>query len=360
MRVGLVVPGFSADATDWCIPALRHLARSLAARDDVRVVTLRYPYRAGRYTVDGAEVIALGGALSRRAATAELWRTALDMLGREHRRHPFDVLHAFWATESGLLAAMAGRLLRIPTLVSLAGGELVALRDIGYGDQRIAWERLKVSASLQLATAASAGSKLLAERARRRYPSMSVHVAPLGVDTLLFSADGSASSTRVVHVGTLTPVKDQATLLRAFALARRQHADACLEIVGVGPLSAQLEELASNLGLNGSVRFVGDVDHAALPAVYRGARVSVVSSRHEAQSMVALEAIACGVPLVGTRVGVVPEVTDAVVPVRDHVALARAIINALERPSPLEMPARFALDATTNRFRQLYTSLSAR
>ena len=48
-------------------------------------------------------------------------------LARQHRRGRIDALHAFWATEAGALAAVAGRLLRIPTIVSLAGGELANL-----------------------------------------------------------------------------------------------------------------------------------------------------------------------------------------------------------------------------------------
>src|SRR5712691_5052833 len=72
MRVGLVVPGFSADADDWCIPALRHLARTLARTDDVRVVAVRYPYRAARYSVEGASVIAIGGAEARGGAALEV------------------------------------------------------------------------------------------------------------------------------------------------------------------------------------------------------------------------------------------------------------------------------------------------
>jgi hypothetical protein len=131
MNIGLVVPGFSADADDWCIPALRHLARALAAGDDVRVVAVRYPYTAGRYSVEGADVVAIGGADRRGLATFEVWRRTLGVLRAEHRRQPFDVLHAFWATESGLLTAIAGRLLHVPTLVSLAGGELVSLPAIG-------------------------------------------------------------------------------------------------------------------------------------------------------------------------------------------------------------------------------------
>src|ERR1700682_1934751 len=101
MRVGMVVPGFSANADDWCIPALRHLARALATHDDLRVIAVRYPYRASRYNVEGADVIAVGGAERRGAATLGVWGRTLNVLRSEHRRRAFDVLHGFWATESG-------------------------------------------------------------------------------------------------------------------------------------------------------------------------------------------------------------------------------------------------------------------
>src|SRR5690242_17359211 len=107
MRVGLVVPGFSSDASDWCIPALRHLARELARTDQVRVITIRYPYRADRYCIDQTEVLALGGADRRGLGATAVWRSTLRVLSAEHQRQPFDVLHAFWATESGLLASLA-------------------------------------------------------------------------------------------------------------------------------------------------------------------------------------------------------------------------------------------------------------
>jgi len=62
MRIALIVPGFSADEQDWCIPALRNLASELARTDEVVVIALRYPHQAARYTAFGARVIAIGGA----------------------------------------------------------------------------------------------------------------------------------------------------------------------------------------------------------------------------------------------------------------------------------------------------------
>jgi glycosyltransferase involved in cell wall biosynthesis len=383
MRVGLVVPGFSANAEDWCIPALRHLARSLATHDDLRVIAVRYPYRASRYEIEGADVIAVGGAERRGTATLGLWRRILATLRDEHRRRPFDVLHAFWATESGLLTAIAGKLLRIPTVVSLAGGELVALPDIGYGDQRVAWERLKVRASLRLASAVTAGSNsLLALAAGHvRLAHNRLHRAPLGVELDLFKPGpdengysagaepgrpAEAGPPRFVHVATLTRIKDQATLLRAFSILRRRVADATLDIVGNGPLQPELTKLACELGVAQAVRFRGNVDHGELPRVYRAGSAFVLSSRHEAQGMVAIEAAACGVPVVGTCVGVIPELAtspDAIVPVGAVEALAAALFASCAHASSAGRARRdqewvrteFGLEPCVARFRSLYS-----
>src|SRR5687768_9575063 len=113
MKIALIVPGFSADERDWCIPVLRNLVGELARGDEVVVFALRYPYRAGSYGAFGARVIALGGARARGAGSAGLWRRALGALRAEHRRGRFELLHAFWATEAGALTAVAGRLLRV-------------------------------------------------------------------------------------------------------------------------------------------------------------------------------------------------------------------------------------------------------
>src|SRR5690606_30167599 len=97
----------------------------------------------------GSAVHPLGaGSYVRGGRRLKLWWDALRLVERLHRQQPFDVLHAMWADETGLLAAWAGRLLGIPIIVSILGGELVGLRDIDYGLQRSRFSRWVVGQAL--------------------------------------------------------------------------------------------------------------------------------------------------------------------------------------------------------------------
>src|SRR3989442_7000584 len=117
MRIGLVVPGFSGDPGDWCIPAMRHLVVRLAGTADVHIFALRYPDRRGPYGIFGAQVTALGGGDATGGGSARPWQRTPSAIVAEHRRRPFDVLHAFLASEPGSVTALARRALPIPTLV---------------------------------------------------------------------------------------------------------------------------------------------------------------------------------------------------------------------------------------------------
>ncbi|MBV9174172.1 MAG: glycosyltransferase family 4 protein [Chloroflexi bacterium] len=263
------------------------------------------------------------------------------------------------------MATVAGRLLRVPVLVSVAGGELARLPHIGYGDQLRAWERLKVAAALRLATALSAGS-MQQVLSVARHARCEVAYAPLGVDLSRFSCAPKKPGARLLHVGALVPVKDQSTLLRAFANTRRLRSDASLEVVGDGPLRRSLEQLAIRSGVADAVRFRGATDHAALPRAYGQADVFVLSSVHEAQGMVVLEAAACGVATVGTQVGVVPELAPSAAVAAPAEQLSDALLRVLDdgdRRASLGEAAHerilsdFGLERCVARFRALYEQL---
>ncbi len=369
MNIGIVVPGFSASESDWCIPALLSLVRELGKTHRVRVFALRYPHRRGAYTIFSSKVEAFGGAQARGLARLPLIRRAIASIRREHRLEPFDVLHAFWADEPGFVAVRAARSLGIPSVVTLLGGELSSLPEIGYGGRRSRLNRLLAARALAGATRVTAGSTTMAALAR---PRAEPKLLPIGVDLERFCPGEASPSllsggTRLLHVASLVPVKDQKTLLQAFAQVSRAVPDAALNVVGSGPLEKDLRSLSTALGVDGKVVFHGAVAHDLLPYYYRSADLAVMSSLHEGLHWVTLEAAACGRTTVGTRVGVVADLVPATtaVPCGDAQALAAGILEALDDRTRLrargllarsEAVRRYSLAGTVKALTALYAT----
>jgi len=369
VNIGILIPGFSAHDGDWAIPVQQHLARELAKTDHVRVVALRYPPRRDPYMVSGAHVYAIGaGSAARGLQRFQLWTNALKLIRRLHREKPFDVLHAMWADETGLIAGWAGRLLGIPVVVSILGGELIGLPDIRYGLQLSRFSRWVVGQALNNADAvivASSYVRRLIVQAGYRIPDSRLITGTLGVDTTLFTpAAVPADPRRLINVASLVPVKDQETLFRAVALLP----DVTLDMVGSGSLRQPLTALATHLGISDRVRWHGDVYHPELPALYQQAGIKVLTSRHEILAMSTLEAAACGLPVITTEVGTIPDHPDIgiTVPVGNHKALADAIYKLIYDPQRLDnlrQSARaaavrdFSITGTAEHQRTLYKQL---
>jgi glycosyltransferase involved in cell wall biosynthesis len=115
----------------------------------------------------------------------------------------------------------------------------------------------------------------------------------------------------VGNVGRLHPDKDQVTLLRGFAQALPQLPNASLLVImGNGRLEGALKALAHELGIAGSVRFLGQVPHGR--RYFKAFDVFALASDHEPFGMVLLEAMAAGVPLICTACGGGREVVEGV------------------------------------------------
>jgi glycosyltransferase involved in cell wall biosynthesis len=343
--------------------------RELGRNHRVRVFALRYPHRRARYAIFSSTVEAFGGAGARGLARLPLLMRAIATIRREHARVPFDVLHAFWADEPGFVAVRAARSVGISSVVTLLGGELVSLPEIGYGGRRSRLNRFLAARALAGASRVTAGSTSLASLAR---PRAEASILPIGVDLERFSPGEASPSllegkTRLLHVASLVPVKDQRTLLRAFARVGGAVPDAALNVVGSGPLEGELKSLSAALGIERRVVFHGAVAHDRLPAYYRSADLAVMSSLHEGQHWVTLEAAACGRTTVGTRVGVVADLVPATiaVPPGDPDALASGILDALSDRTRLrargllarsEVVARYSLSGTLKALTSLYAS----
>jgi glycosyltransferase involved in cell wall biosynthesis len=339
MKVGLVVPGFSSDATDWCIPVLVDVVRELSRRARVFILTLRYPPQRDHYSLHGAQVQTLGKGSSG-LRRAELLSRGVAALCAEHRRERLDVLHGLWADEPGAIAVTAARLLRIPSVVSVMGGELVAMPDIGYGGSLSSLNRLLIAYALRSADRVTTGSSAVERLVRCALPPHhhgKIRRIVWGIDSSLFPAAAPprelAGSFRVLSVGSLVPVKDHPMLLRAFARLREHEPAAHLHLVGDGPMRAPLNILAIDLGLADAVTFHGYVPRQELASFYRAGHTLAVSSQYEAQHVGVLEAATCCLPIVGTAVGIVPDLAPEAalaVPIGAELELAEALATLLD------------------------------
>jgi glycosyltransferase involved in cell wall biosynthesis len=122
-------------------------------------------------------------------------------------------------------------------------------------------------------------------------------------------------------------------LLKSLPTVLRRHR-VVLKVIGTGPRLNQYQRLARDLGVAEQVRFLGFVEHQDMPRHYQQADLFVLPSRRESFGLVLAEAMACGLPVVATRAGAIPEVvedgtTGALVPPDDPAALASAVLSLL-------------------------------
>ncbi len=153
-------------------------------------------------------------------------------------------------------------------------------------------------------------------------PPEKAALIPCGIDRNLFRPSvrqkskeqlGLADRSVILAVGRIEPVKGFDLVIEAAGLLPREN-DFRVIIAGGDDQGcsqvAALEESAAALGLAGKVKFAGLVEHSCLPLYYSAADVTVMPSHYESFGLTALESIACGTPLVGAPVGVLPELIN--------------------------------------------------
>jgi glycosyltransferase involved in cell wall biosynthesis len=149
------------------------------------------------------------------------------------------------------------------------------------------------------------------------------------------TALGIGESPALLFIGSLTPFKGIDDLCKAFVRVRARIPDVVLVVVGSGPQSAHLHQIAVGLDDPSAVVVVGRVEHARVPELLSVADALVVPSRNEGIPRVILEALAMQVPVVATDVGGVSELirdeeTGLLVPPGDQEKLVLALCKILE------------------------------
>jgi glycosyltransferase involved in cell wall biosynthesis len=283
---------------------------------------------------------------------------------RERWRHDRpDVVHALRWT-SGLAALAAARDLCVPVVQSFDSLGVAEQRHRmiprGTGIERI---RLEPAIGRSANAVVAASSDEESDLTRLGVPRRSIKVIPYGVDTDEFSPEGPAaartSRPRLVTVTDLEEHEALGTLLRALS----KVPDAELVVAG-GPPSAELRgdlayrrlaKLAHSLELSGRVFFAGQVGRGALPALLRSADLLVSLGEYEPSALTALQAMACGTPVIATPVGgqidaVIDGTTGILVPPGRPALLAHRIRQLLAHPMLLEAYSMAAADRVRSRY----------
>lgn len=256
-------------------------------------------------------------------------RTALRRIVREF--HP-DVMNAHYASGYGTLAVRDSN---VPLVLNVWGSDVYEFPDAGPV------QRWLLRRNLRRADAVVSTSEVMARRTSEVCPGLGpITVVPFGVDVECFSPIRHAESDELVigTVKTLAPKYGVDTLLRALNLLRDQQPKRKLRsrIVGGGSQEGELKQLAKQLALNEATEFVGSVPHDAVPGELRKLDVYVALSRTHSESfgVAIIEASACGLPVVVSNVGGLPEVvedgvTGFIVPPEDPLAAANALEQLL-------------------------------
>lgn len=248
----------------------------------------------------------------------------------------FDVIDAHFFFPDGVAATLLGRWLAKPVLITARGSDITYWPRWMLPRQMIRW-------AAGTADCCAAVSRALAdETVRLGFASQPPRVLRNGVDLELFHPEGRTEARAelgfegrvVLSVGNLVELKGHHLAIEALA----NVADTALVIVGSGPEEARLRALAARLGMSERVRFVAVVTQTDLRRYYAAADLLVLASSREGWPNVLLEAMACGTPVVATRVWGMPEVVAApeaglLVPERSVPAL-RAGIEALLAAPP--------------------------
>jgi 1,4-alpha-glucan branching enzyme len=173
----------------------------------------------------------------------------------------------------------------------------------------------------------------------RRLPMHRLEVLPNGVNPALFrpARDWPSDGGYVLFVGRFVPHKGVDFLLRAFGVLLRRYPESRLVIAGEGLFDLYFRRVVRFLGFPDRVTFLDWQRGANLVELYQKAQVVVVPSHYEPFGLVALEAMACGRPVVASRVGGLQEfvqhgVQGYLVKSSDYLDLARRLAMLMESP----------------------------
>jgi glycosyltransferase involved in cell wall biosynthesis len=396
MNIALLTEKYTPDIGGLAISTER-LARLLtSAGHNVRVFapTLNLPPSEKRTLISSGVSVTRSGARKRVDDTLVDW---FEIIIEQHKREPFNILHAYFLTQAGFVAAYAGKYLNIPSVVSIRGNDI----------ERAAFDLSRFSHTmfaLQNASAVTTNARELVKKTKALF-DREIHLIPNGIDAehfkpternealaealgltrnvTLSASEGSLSlnsetltctcvrrkrrsqqtlpqsdMTSVIgFVGELREKKGLQILLSAYAQVAKIQPTAFLMIVGEVRQGEDKQTFDDFRCANPQlpITVTGYISHNELPSYYSLIDIFVHPSLRDGMPNALLEAMACGKAVVATPVGGILDVLEdgkngVIVNVNDVNRLAEKIIELLDDPAKRNFLGKNARDTVLKKF----------
>lgn len=256
----------------------------------------------------------------------------------------FDIIHAHYAHPPGFVSVILSKITKNPVIISCHGSDIHEYTESSYPDKR---RRQRVLYAIKNADCLIAVSNFLKEKIiNLGIEDAKIKVVPNGVKKEIFYPINMTAAREklklpidkkvILNIGILTPIKGTINLINAFAELIKKENDFLLIIIGDGPLRSDLEVKAQTLNIANHIRFLGYLPGDELIYWFNAANLFVLPSLGEGFGMVLIESLSCGIPVVASNVGGIPEIINKedmgiLVPPGDAIKLADGLLQALNK-----------------------------
>jgi len=280
-----------------------------------------------------------------------------------------NLVHVHVPMKAGILAVWLKRRYNLSYLVTEHWGIYNDVAEDKF-EERSFFFQFYTKKVFEKAAIFISASKYLAEGVNRLVVKKEFELIPNVADTRLFTYQENTSPVfRFIHVSNMVPLKNAEGILKAFAETYRQHSHA--ELVMVGDTGPGIRQLASSLNLpEGVVFFRGEVPYEQVARDMQVANCLVLFSNIENSPCVIGEALCCGLPVIATHAGGIPELLDPTnsiqVEPRNEQQLTNAMLRVIRNYATYNRKqiaenaaARFSFETAGKRLDAIYDSLLA-
>ncbi|OGJ49258.1 hypothetical protein A2335_01755 [Candidatus Peregrinibacteria bacterium RIFOXYB2_FULL_32_7] len=282
------------------IPYLKFLTKEVPLEDEVDGIKVYYP----RYFVMPK--------IMRSLYWLFFYMGVIGCVKRIKKDFDFDVVLSMWVYPDGVASLFIGKSLGIPVVIGALGSDINLNMKFSIRRKLIAYAMNKC----QNVLAVSSGLK--GKMIEMGVDTDKIHVIYNGVDKELFQPLDKVQCRKelglpldkkiILHIGNHVHVKGVDILIEAVAGLSGEY---CVVMVGDGNLTSQLKEKVSSGKYRVNVLFPGRISHNEIPVWINAADIFCLPSRNEGHPNVIMEALACGTPVVASKVGGIPEVINS-------------------------------------------------